>query len=901
MPVLFAATLFVSATLLFMVQPMVGKMILPLLGGSPAAWNTCMVFFQALLLLGYLYAHHLTSKSTPARQATVHLAVLGGAVAWMAAASMLSPSGTPVAVFKTLAPQGQSYPMFGVMALLAVAIGLPFLVVSTSAPLLQKWFAYTGHPSAKDPYFLYAASNAGSLISLLGYPLVIEPSLTLAEQAWVWAGGFVLLLGLVFVCGRFASSPLRPVTRKKPTPTVKPGQPPVADTTAPTILQKLRWLGLAFVPSSLMLGVTFHMTTDIASVPLLWVIPLALYLLTFIIAFGRTPSWFRPVLANLSPVLTLLLVFGLTSRIFSESLTPFTALTIHLVVYFFTALLMHGELAHERPDPQHLTEYFLWISMGGVLGGIFNALIAPVFFREAYEYPIAIAIGCLLIPTLDDGEEPEPEPVGWRRWRPYLLDVLIPVALLCLVSWLTLLPERADWFVSACNWVSEKITAALQFCGLSVVVSDVTIQKLVVYALPCVLSFFFIDRPLRFGLCVAAVLGVGYVRAAQAESTVLSARSFFGILRVENYGERQGLLRFEGIDPDDGQMKHFARPYDFWFYRLMHGTTLHGLQATESTTYPVVDDLKMLGTMSPWDAFLVRGAQTAWDFRQEPLTYYHRTGPVGTIFHRFRAVDPKGDYAMVGLGSGTIAAYALPGQKLTFYEIDPTVIGLVEHPRVMNPEKVTQGEKPQTGPFTYLHDARARGATIELVLGDARLKLEEHTDRRYGLLLVDAFSSDSIPIHLLTREALELYKNRLTEHGLLALHISNRYIDLEPVVGQLAKETGLIARVFRDDDQTPPGKARSAWVVLAKTEADLGDEVMGVEADSRYGAVAGGLGYDIFDNPQRDFFVFPWKKLHMLKNLRPWTDDYSDVLAVMQMKEIQRIRRFFGLPTPQDE
>jgi hypothetical protein len=325
------------------------------------------------------------------------------------------------------------------------------------------------------------------------------------------------------------------------------------------------------------------------------------------------------------------------------------------------------------------------------------------------------------------------------------------------------------------------------------------------------------------------------------------------------------------------------------------------MQSAESESYPVQDDLKVLSAFSPWNVLLTLGTQTAWDFRQEPLTYYHRTGPVGKIYHRFREVDPTGDVAMVGLGSGSAAAYAQPGQKLTFYEIDPTVITMVEKPRVMNPDEVAKGAKPRMGPFTYIDDARKRGATVELVLGDARLKLEEHTDRKYALLLVDAFSSDSIPVHLLTRDALLLYKERLTEHGLLALHISNRYIDLEPVVEVLAKETGFIARVFRDDDQSPPGKARSSWVVLAKTEADLGDEILGTDSDERYGAVAGGFGYDLFDNQRYEFFVFPWKKLRSQKNLRPWTDDYSDVLAVMQMKEIQAVRRFFGLPTPKDD
>ncbi len=896
MPVLFAATLFVSASLLFMVQPMVGKMILPLLGGSPAAWNTCMVFFQGLLLLGYLYAHNLTTKyrDKPAKQTAVHMAVLGVAIAWMAAAALLSPKGHPVAVLKVLAPQGQSYPMFGVMALLAVAIGLPFLVVSTSAPLLQKWFTDTGHPSAKDPYFLYAASNAGSLISLLGYPLVIEPSLKLNEQAWLWAGGFVLLTGLVFLCGRAAASPLRPAPKRTP-PAAQPGMPPVADPTAPTALQKLRWLGLAFVPSSLMLGVTFHMTTDIASIPLLWVIPLALYLLTFIIAFARTPGWFRPVLGNLSPVLTLLLVFVLTSHVTNrQGFTPFMALSIHIVVYFFTALLMHSELARERPHPAHLTQYYLWISFGGVLGGVFNALVAPVAFHEDYEYPIAIAVGCLLIPKLDDGE-PRPEAAGWRRWLPAMLDVLIPLAMVCLVSWLTRL-DRVDWFLSGCNWVAEKVSSVLKFSGVSFGISYDTVVLLAVYAVPCILCFFFIDRPVRFGLCVAAVLGVGHYRSARFDTEVQGARSFFGILRVENYDEKVDILRFVKTDPEDGVEKLYRYPYEHDFYRLMHGTTLHGMQATETGTYPVQDDLKVLGAFSPWDVLLTRGAGAAWDLRQEPMTYYHRTGPVGKIMHRFRDLDPKGEFAMVGLGTGTIAAYALPGQTLTFYEIDPTVIGIVETPRVMNPEEVARGERPRMGPFTYLADARKRGAEIKIILGDARLKLEENTGARYGLLLVDAFSSDSIPVHLLTREAIELYTSRLKEHGLLALHISNRYIALEPVVARLALETNLACRVFSDNDDSPPGKTRSSWVVLARSEADLGDELAAPAFKERVGALAGGFAWYLADYTYA--YDHPWQPLRVLDEVPAWTDDYSDVPTVMRLDEVRAMRRFFGLPVP---
>ena len=896
MPVLFAVTLFVSATLLFMVQPMVGKMILPLLGGSPAAWNTCMVFFQGLLLLGYLYAHNITSRYRPNRQTFLHLAVLGTAVLWLAIAAALSPSHTPVAVFKSLAPQGQSYPIFGVLLLLSVAIGLPFLVVSTSAPLLQKWLEYTGHPSAKDPYFLYAASNAGSLISLLGYPILIEPTLTLAQQAWVWAGGFFVLMFLVYLCGNAANNPLRPVkVREKQ-----------AGTNPPTWVQKFRWMAFAFVPSSLMLGVTFHMTTDIASVPLLWVIPLALYLLTFIIAFARTPDWFRVVLANLSPVLTLLLVFVLISNVMANRV--FYALLIHLVVYFFTALLMHSELARARPHPAYLTSYYLWISIGGVIGGLFNALFAPVLFTVDYEYPIAIAIGCMLVPSLSETVTDAMKVKKWESEQGFriLLDIVIPIGMLGLVGWLTVMPEQTTWFLPACRWLARHTTEVLAYCRLNIEITAKTVVMFTLYALPCMVCFFFIDRPIRFGLCVAAVLFVCYWRAAGVAGVEESHRSFFGIMRVEKYDEEYkpdghrdpftiplykpeelnreeailgvtGAMCWTVVSVDPIEAYQFKQP----FYKLLHGTTLHGVQATKTWTIPVLDDVPLLTAMNPWTALAFHGMYSHWDMTQEPLTYYHRTGPVGAIVKRLRDIDPNGHIGMVGLGTGSVACYAKAGQKLTFYEIDKTIVKLVE-----------QGKY-----FTYVNDAKKRGADVNIILGDARIQLESN-DEKYALLLIDAFSSDSIPIHLLTKQSMELYKSHLTEHGLLALHISNRYIDLEPVVARLAKDTGLEARLFSDNNDDSSGKTRSSWVILAKTEADLSDTVLGEAADLRYGAVAGGFGFDIYDNAGRGFYVFPWKKMDVVPEVDTWTDDYSDVLRVMRLEEIRSIRRFFGLPVP---
>jgi hypothetical protein len=896
-PLLFAATLFVSAALLFMVQPMVGKMILPLLGGSPAAWNTCMVFFQGLLLLGYLYAHNLTTRLPTRRQVPWHMLLLGVTVAWLFGMAYLSPKGNPVAVFESLAPQGQSYPMFGVLMLLTVAIGLPFLVVSTSAPLLQKWFADTGHPSAADPYFLYAASNAGSLISLLGYPLVIEPSLTLKEQGWLWAIGFAGFVGLAYLCGRAASSPLRPTVNKPQHTKTDPAAPP-----PPSLGTKLRWLGYSFVPSSLMLGVTFHMTTDIASVPLLWVIPLALYLLAFIIAYARTPDWFRPVLASFAPVIVLLLVFVLTSGILNRN--HFAALGAHLVTFFVLSLLMLTELARARPkNTDYLTEYYLWMSVGGMCGGLFNALVAPVAFPGAYEYPITLAVGCMLIPGLASlsGSESDSGRSRWNLGPGWVWDIVLPLAFLGLYWW---------WTDTAGVWTVNQVQRGLEYCGVALpirwgdrVVFDIQkLGKLAIYALPCVLSFLAIDRPVRFGLCVAAILGVHYYRAENRGTTLAADRSYFGILRVEE-SEESGRMWFtfpwpDGVDepedietdqyrieyklrlvdPETGETKRVARVTSRDpFLKLSHGTTLHGQQSRAIGTVPLADVAPSLfAALNPWEAVVPLLARKAFDQKQEPLTYYHRTGPVGSMFHRFRAIDPgrKTGFAMIGLGTGSVACYADKGESLTFFEIDPSVINLVEKPKY----------------FTYIDDARKRGATVEFILGDARLKLAEQTDKKYGFILVDAFSSDSIPVHLLTREAMLLYKDRLTDHGLLGVHISNRYINLEPVVSRLAKECGLVCRLFSDENESPPGKTRSSWVVLARSEEDLGDELAGNDSDTRFGAAGGAVGWWIYNHK--------WQPMKVYDEVPAWTDDYSDVMRVMRVAEIRRVRKLFGLPVP---
>jgi len=947
-PAFFALTLFVSATLLFMVQPMVGKMVLPLLGGGAGVWNTCMLFFQALLLLGYLYAHKLSGIASIRKQVTIHIGVLLTTAAVMGIGIALTEARTPIPIVRSLSPQGSSFPFVNVLAMLLLAIGLPFFALSTSAPLLQRWFSATGHPSSKDPYFLYAASNAGSLLSLLAYPMVTEPSLLVIQQTWLFGAGFLLLLGLTLQCGRAACNPLR---APEPTKTLTDRKYPELTHSIP-LARRLRWLGWAFVPSSLMLGVTTHMTTDIASVPMLWVIPLALYLLTFIIAFATTPSWFRPVLANVSPVATLILVFVITSQV--RGLSTFALLALHLGAYFLAALLMHSELARDRPDAKHLTEFYLWMSVGGMLGGLFNAIVAPLFLPYTYEYPIAIAIGCMLIPSFSDAVDDNPkvekpktadniEKEKFRSMMRVVLDGLIPLMMMIFVAALYAAQGRT-FYINRCNDIADAIGWVFRQLGTKSHVDWKTVRLFFTYAPPCMACFLFIDRPLRFGLCVAAVLFVFYLTEAKNESTKFTTRSFYGILKVNEFTdtevERTFFRHIKEMKTDDGEIEydvHSKGGYELHYVLnvLAHGTTTHGSQfsgpfriqmyskdngpipeAMTSGSPPMLSDhLQMLGSAAGWaagatgwEALALVGAQASWDNTKDPLTYYHRTGPVGDMFSEsFRRTREKSNrlpnVGMVGLGTGSVSCYAIDGMNLTFYEIDPSVIDMVEKPtRVMNAKDVKLGKPPIYGPFTYIDDARNRGAKIDFILGDARLKLEEPTDKKYDLLLIDAFSSDSIPIHLLTVESLRLYEKRLAENGLLALHISNRYIQLEPVVAAIAKEVGLTCRVCRetilDTDHLldpkkststlNPGKTSSSWVVLTRNASELG-RPLGEASKYDLSALVGGTAIA---------FSGRWDAMEILDGVPAWTDDYANVPSVIRSKEFQWFRRQLGFKTP---
>ena len=715
---LFAVALFVSAALLFAVQPMAGKVLLPLAGGTPAVWNTCLVFFQAVLLLGYLYAHKLTALP-PRRQVACHLAVvLLGLLGYLG----FRPDPEWI-------PQDQDYPVFGLAGFLAVLVGAPFLVLSATAPVLQRWFAATGHPAGKDPYFLYAASNAGSLVGLIGYPFLIEPALPLNRQEGCWLIGYAAFFWLALLCGlstwrtqqRFSRDAERSAGTE-PTPALRPAS------RLNTPLSRFRvwkWVALAALPSSLLMSVTTHLTTDVAPVPLLWVVPLALYLLSFVVVFARWPNGARAVIGRAAPMTLVFLAVALLTGA-TEPL-PLAA-GVHLAAFFAVALLCHGELAHDRPAREHLTAFYLALSAGGVLGGLFNALVAPVLFTRLglVEYPLAVVLAGLVRPARTGSLEPLR--FGRRDAVMLLAFAAFAIALACGV------PPLFESLT-----LEDDLLVRVAKGGL-------------MFGLPAVAAFALAWNPLRFAGCLAALMLAGLLAPGPHGRTLLVERNFFGTLRV-------------------------TRSADGRFIRLVHGTTQHGQQRADEPGPP------------------------------RPMMYYHARGPVGRLFEKLPP-ERQRRVAVVGLGCGAMAAYAKPGQAWTFYEIDPGVVRIARDP----------------AHFTFLRECAVEP---RVVLGDARRQLAREPDGAFDLIVLDAFSSDAIPVHLLTREAFARYARKLSPDGVLAFHLSNRYLDLPPMVARLAADHDPPFAVRVDDNQPSDaekedGKFPSVWAVAYRSPADLG-------------------------------------------------------------------------------
>ena len=531
MQFLFALTLLVSATLLFAVQPMFAKMVLPSLGGAPNVWNTCMVFYQAVLLGGYAYAHFSTRRLGPRRQAILHLPLL--CFAWLV---------LPIAISAAWIPPAEGYPFFWLIGLMAVCVGLPFFLVSATAPMLQAWFAETDHPSAKDPYYLYAASNVGSLVALLAYPTLIEPSLRLKVQSWAWAWGFGVLMFLIACCAVVLWR--RPAAGAEPAGAGTAGsqrvEPPGP---APTAARRLRWVLLALAPSSLMLGVTTYVSTDLATVPLLWVIPLSLYLLTFVLVFARRPLLRHSWMVRVEPFFVLPLAAWFY---FDHSSLAWSMIPLLLATFFVIAMVCHGELAATRPPARHLTEFYLWMSLGGVLGGLFNALIAPYIFTSIFEFPLMIVAACALRPQ-----------GSWGFLDRWVRRVVLAaagsgaqrLASLPRKAWERALDLPAPALVAVIGVPammlanrlfptdSDADEAALWWCGATVLI-------LAVLATLC-----FSNRPVRFALGVAAVMLIGYRVSPSSAQVLCVYRNFFGVVRVTHGDERNRNILWHGTIP----------------------------------------------------------------------------------------------------------------------------------------------------------------------------------------------------------------------------------------------------------------------------------------------------------------------------------------------------------------
>ncbi len=729
MLILFSFTLFVSAFLLFWVQLMVGKMILPLLGGSPSVWNTCLFFFQSILLLGYGYSHLTTRWWGTRRQAVIHSFLL-----------LLPIASLPIIIAKGWVPPHDANPIPWLLALLLVSVGLPFFVISTSAPLIQKWFADTAHPDSSDPYFLYTASNLGSILGVLSYPILIEPNFTLTEQSWLWKIGYGLLALLTLGCATFL---WRKGTNKIEVTSA------TVDATSPNTQQQARWVLLSFLPSSLLLGVTTYITTDIAAIPLLWAVPLALYLLTFIFTFTRKPLLPHHTLVGFLPLLlTALIVLSLL-----KVMQPvWVLLPLHLLGLFVLGCVFHGELARSRPSSEYLTIFYLWIAVGGVLGGLFNAIAAPLLFPSILEYPLIMGLSILLLqlPSRKD---------NCVTQSFFTLKKTLPISIGLLLG-------------------SLLVGFQLKYFNMSLVGSLFALSILVA------IRYSFTLHPVRFGVGIALIVLLSQFYIPSMGRILDSERSFFGVNRV--LFDKQG-----------------------GYHILLHGTTVHGKQS-----------------LAP-------------QRRHQPLTYFYPTGPIGQVFRDLNRTKHLSKVAVLGLGIGTLAAYSEPAQQWTFYEIDPIVEKLAINPRY----------------FTFLQDSKA---PFSIVLGDARLRLADVPDKHYDLIVMDAFTSDAIPVHLVTREAIQLYLSKLTEQGLIAINISNRYINLEPVIGALAHNLGLSTLKQLEMNVSPAekemGKSASHWVLLARHQSDFGNLIK----DSR------------------------WQPISETVLRRVWTDDFSNIFSVLR-------------------
>jgi hypothetical protein len=733
----FATALFLSALMLFSVQPLFAKMALPKLGGAPAVWAVSMCFFQTALLAGYCYAHVLGRLLTPSRAVMFHIGLL-------ALTCFALPIGLPSSLSEP--PAGDAY--FWLLSVLALGVGLPFFAVSANAPLLQSWFARTGHADAKDPYFLYGASNLGSLGALLAYPLLIEPTMGLNTQSWVWAGGFGVLAVVIAACGVLMLDRSGSVEALAQAAEAKTAGPAIELSWA----TRFTWVALAAIPSALLVAVTTHITTDVGSAPFIWVIPLALFLLTFIMVFKDKLAFNYTWLQIALPVL-------MCAMIFIKGSVP--AVLLALAASFIASLICHRELYLRRPPATNLTEFYIWMSVGGVIGGIAAALIAPQVFTTVMEFKLALMLSLLCYPGVLLGAN---EPVRNER---VLACGAAAVAFLFLYN--TLVDAGYIGGGGALLWALVEIGLIGMFMTRKVPEQRAVIAMIVV---------------------ACGTMKPGWSGALHQE------RSFFGTNTVT-------------LTPDG---RHRT---------MQHGTTMHGAERVTTN-----------------EGAAVSGAPV-------PATYYYPGSPMqrGIELARKSYVAGSAPFAVgvVGLGTGSLACYAKANETWRYFEIDPMVARIARNPKL----------------FGFLSTCLPNN---EILFGDARLTLKSQPDAGFNYLVIDAFSSDAIPAHLLTREAFSSYLDKLAPGGVIAIHISNRYLDLAPsIVATVATLPGLsVAEAFSKPTLDAPDGLRSQVLFVSKDQGLIAEAA-----------------------------AWPDGKALTSSTATPWTDDYSDVMSalVRKMKE----------------
>ena len=739
---LFTLTILVGSFLLFLVQPMVARMALPKLGGAPAVWNSAMLVYQALLLGGYAWAHWI-GRFPVQRQWWLHAGLLLIAALWLPVglAAMTPPSDDNVFLFVPL--------------LLIASVGPLLFAISAQAPLMQRWFADAA-PGA-NPYSLYAASNLGSFGGLIAYPLLVEPNMPLLTQSWGWSVLYLLLLGLVIGCGWVAT---RAIAAQAPAgaPSAAAVRAPAEPTARPTWGRIALWIALSAVPSGLMLSTTTHLTTDIMAMPLMWAIPLGLYLLSFSIAFSEG-KLLPDIFTLLAPPM-LLLSGGLT--LMSSGTGGLLIAVSSLAMLFVVAVALHGRLYRLRPANEHLTLFYLVMAVGGVMGGIFCALIAPLIFDWVYEHPLLVLAAAALVPMVPLIPWADAMKLGANTQR----GVSLTFTFLAVVigAWLTN------------NWTGWFETREIAAIGVLTAIGLLTIG----WRLPFLAAL------------LALMLGIGGIRTLELSASGDRTRSYFGVYTIRE-------------NPERGTRT------------LSHGTTLHGTQLTTPRLERTV------------------------------TSYYGPSSGVGLAFDRAsRLYGNDAAIGVVGLGTGTLACYRRPGQQWEFFEIDPAMVTIAR----------------DSGRFSFMPDC---GAGMPIRIGDARLKLQEVPAGTFDLLAIDAFSSDAIPLHLLTEEAFQVYDRAVQEDGIVLVHISNRFINLEPVLAALTRDGhGWHAMMRYDEpDQRDMALARtgSIWVAMARRNEPL------LALARATNDLPNGRGQ--------------WQELDRNTQARLWTDDYASVMPLL--------------------